>query len=82
MIRQLKQRGFYPLKDQNILLRLGEEVGEVYEAIREKQPKKMIAGEMADVFWMLLILADRKEIDLEKAFIEKHRYNQTRSLGK
>ena len=82
MIRQLRRRGYYPLKEHDILLRLGEEIGEVFEAIRENQPERNVAHEMADVFWMLLILADKRRINLEKAFLEKHGHNESRPLKK
>lgn len=80
MIKQLKRRGFYPLKEKDVLLRLGEEVGEVFEAIREKQSKKNLSMEIADVLWMLLILCDLRKIDLEKSFLEKYKYNESRPL--
>lgn len=82
MIRQLKRRGFYPLTEKDVLLRLGEEVGEVFEAIREKQNKENIRHEIADVLWMLLILCDLKKIDLEKAFLEKYQINEKRPSNK
>jgi len=34
MVIQLKKRGYYPKDDKEVLLRLGEEVGEVFEAMR------------------------------------------------
>lgn len=82
MIQQLKRRGFYPLKEADALLRLGEEVGEVFEAARERQPKKLLAREIADVLWMLLIFCDLKKIDLAPAFLEKLRHNARRPLPK
>ena len=78
MIQQLKRRGFYPLKEVDILLRLGEEVGEVFEAARELQSKKLLSRETADVLWMLLIFCDLKKIDLARAFLEKLRHNARR----
>jgi|SRR3989344_1308290 len=78
MIRQLKRRGFYPLKEQDVLLRLGEEVGEVFEAVREKQSKLDISRELVDVLWMILIFSDLRKIDLGRAFLEKLRYNEDR----
>ena len=70
LIRQLKRRGFYPLEEQDVLLRLGEEVGEVFEAVREKQSKLYISRELADVLWMLLIFSDLRKVDLGRAFLE------------
>ncbi|MBI4779507.1 hypothetical protein HY797_03605 [Candidatus Falkowbacteria bacterium] len=82
MVEQLKRRGFYPKDDKEVLLRLGEEVGEVMEAVRENQSKTDLSHEMVDVFWNLLRLAELKDIDLEKAFIEKWEKNEKRPLDK
>ena len=70
--------GFYPKDDKEVLPWLGEEVGEVMEAVREHQSRKDLSHEMADVFWNLLRLAELKGIDLETAFIEKWQKNETR----
>jgi NTP pyrophosphatase (non-canonical NTP hydrolase) len=80
MVEQLKRRGFYPKDDKEVLLRLGEEVGEVMEAVRENQSKADLGHEMVDVFWNLLRLAELKGIDLEKAFLEKWDKNEKRPL--
>lgn len=82
MVEQLKRRGFYPKDDKEVLLRLGEELGEVMEAVREKQSLEDLSHEMVDVFWNLLRLAELKGIDLEKAFIEKWDKNEARPLEK
>lgn len=82
MVEQLKQRGFYPKDDKEVLLRLGEEVGEVMEAVRENQTKEELSHEMVDVFWNLLRLAELKGIDMEQAFIEKWEKNESRPLEK
>lgn len=82
MVEQLKRRGFYPKDDKEVLLRLGEEVGEVMEAVRENQNLEDLSHEMIDVFWNLLRLAELKGIDLEKAFIEKWEQNEKRPLIK
>ena len=82
MVEQLKRRGFYPKDDKEVLLRLGEEVGEVMEAVREDQSKTELSHEMVDVFWNLLRLAELKGIDLEKAFIEKWAKNEKRPMDK
>ena len=78
---QLRRRGYYPKDDREVLLRLGEELGEVFEAIREKQSLKDLSYEVVDVFWNLLRLCELKEIDLEKAFIEKYQKNEKRPLN-
>lgn len=82
MVEQLKRRGFYPKDDKEILLRLGEEVGEVMEAVRENQSLESLSHEMVDVFWNILRLAELKGIDLEKAFMEKLEKNEKRPLEK
>ena len=82
MVGQLKRRGFYPKDDKEVLLRLGEEIGEVMEAVRENQSKTDLSLEMADVLWNLLRLAELKEIDLEQAFLEKWERNEKRPLPK
>lgn len=82
MVGQLKRRGFYPKDDKEVLLRLGEEVGEVMEAVRENQSKTDLSHEMVDVFWNLLRLAELKNIDLEEAFMEKWQKNEDRPLIK
>lgn len=80
-IDQLKRRGFYHQDEKEILLRLGEEVGEVMEAVRENQSSKELGYEMVDVFWQLMKLAELKGIDFEQAFLEKLAENEKRPLG-
>ena len=82
MVGQLKRRGFYPKDDKEVLLRLGEEMGEVFEAVREKQDFSELSHEVVDVFWNLLRFCELKGIDLEKAFIEKFEINEKRPLEK
>ncbi|KKP47218.1 MAG: Pyrophosphatase [Candidatus Woesebacteria bacterium GW2011_GWA1_33_30] len=82
MVIQLKKRGYYPKDDKEVLLRLGEEVGEVFEAVRENQSEEDLSHEIVDVFWNLLRLCELKNIDLEKAFIEKLEINESRPLEK
>ena len=53
MVEQLKRRGFYPKDDKEVLLRLGEEIGEVMEAVREDQTKEELSHEMADVLYSI-----------------------------
>ncbi|KKQ42084.1 MAG: hypothetical protein US60_C0024G0013 [Microgenomates group bacterium GW2011_GWC1_37_8] len=60
MVDQLKRRGFYPKEEKEVLLRLGEEMGEVFEAVREKQSKKELSHEVVDVFWNILRFCERK----------------------
>jgi NTP pyrophosphatase (non-canonical NTP hydrolase) len=78
MVDQLKRRGFYPHNEYEALLRIGEEVGELYEAVREQQDFRNIAFEAIDVLWNLLRFCEFKKIDVEKYFLEKMAYNETR----
>ena len=82
MVDQLKRRGFYPKDDKEVLLRLGEEMGEVFEAVREKQSFQELSHEIVDVFWNLLRFCELKNIDLEHAFLEKYEKNESRPLDK
>ena len=82
MVEQLKRKGFYPKDEKEVLLRLGEEVGEVMEAVRENQSLQDLSHEMVDVFWNILRLAELKNIDMEKAFLEKVDKNEKRPLPK
>lgn len=81
-----KERGF---SDDPVLqkcLLLGEEVGELFRAIRKKEKLKIdshstygtIPEELADVFIYLCAIANRYDIDLEKAFREKEDVNKKR----
>lgn len=72
---------------------MGEEVGELFKAIRyyekifkqsgdqttQAQRKVEVAEELVDVFNYLLALANRLDIDLEAAFRQKNGHNQTRT---
>ncbi|WP_196161571.1 MazG nucleotide pyrophosphohydrolase domain-containing protein [Reinekea sp. G2M2-21] len=81
------ERGF---DEQTVLdkcLMLGEEVGELFKAVRKQQGLKMdpnsqtgqLSGELADVFIFLCSIANRYDIDLETAFREKEAINHTRT---
>ncbi len=82
MGEQLKRRGFYPKEEKEVLLRLGEEMGEVFEAVRENQSKEDLSHEVVDVFWNLLRFCELKGISLEKSFLEKLAKNEKRPLAK
>ncbi len=81
-----KERGF---SGQNILekaLLLGEEVGELYKAIRKNEKIKIdnnskvgsVEEELADIFIYLCSIANRLDIDLEEAFRQKEEINKRR----
>jgi NTP pyrophosphatase (non-canonical NTP hydrolase) len=86
-VKELEQeRGFI---EQNVLqkcLMLGEEVGELFKAIRKKEKMKIdnnskfgsIDEELADIIIYICAIANRCGIDLEKAFREKEEINKGR----
>ncbi len=90
-VRKLEdERGF---TDQNVLqkcLMLGEEIGELFKAIRKSENIKIdhnskfssIEDELADVFIFVLSIANRHGIDLEKAFRNKEEVNKKRVWSK
>jgi len=81
------ERGF---DDQQVIdkcLMLGEEVGELFKAVRQQTGLKMdpnsqvgnLEGELADVFIFLCSIANRFDIDLETAFRNKEELNKKRT---
>jgi len=86
VIQLEEERGF---AEQTVLqksLMLGEEVGELFKAIRKQQNIKIdsnskfgtIDEELADILIFICSIANRYEIDLEKAFRDKEEINKTR----
>ena len=81
------ERGFDVQSLQDKCLLLGEEVGELFKAVRKLQgicidPQSEVgelADELADVFIFLCSIANRTDIDLEAAFLAKEAKNQQRS---
>ena len=69
---------------------LGEEVGELFKAIRKSEGIKIdhnskfssIEDELADVLIFVLSIANRHDIDLEKAFRSKEEVNKKRVWSK
>ncbi|MDB5180771.1 MAG: hypothetical protein JWO54_568 [Candidatus Saccharibacteria bacterium] len=87
LIKQLViDRGFEKETVPEVFTLLIEEVGELAKAIRKKNGQKVdlsrkqheVEEEAADVFWLLIDLCNRLDIDLEKAFTEKEEKNATR----
>lgn len=73
---------------------MGEEVGELFKAVRrhgklfeqggaeaqsQEDAKAAVAEELVDVFNYLLALANRLDVDLEAAFRAKNARNQSRT---
>ena len=86
VIQLEEERGF---AEQSVLqkcLMLGEEVGELFKAIRKQENIKIdshskfgtIDEELADILIFICSIANRYEIDLEKAFRDKEEINKTR----
>lgn len=81
-----KERGFDGEQILQKCLLLGEEVGELFKAIRKKDKIKIdhnskfgsIDEELADVFIYICAIANRFNIDIEKAFRGKEKINQKR----
>lgn len=83
-----KKRGF---ADETIIeecLLLGEEVGELFKTVRNHKTKIVfdnkeskiteVKHELADVFIMLVCVANSVGVDLEKAFRDKEEINKKR----
>ncbi len=86
VIKMEKERGFI---EQGVLqktLMLGEEVGELFKAIRKQQKIKIdhnskfgsIDEELADIIIFVCSIANKYGIDLEKAFRDKEKINKKR----
>ena len=82
-----RERGFSEQSVRDKCLMLGEEVGELFKAIRKKEKIKIdhnsqfgsIDEELADVFIFLCSIANHCDIDLEKAFQNKEEINNKRT---
>lgn len=81
-----QERGFYNQTLLQKCLMLGEEVGELFKAIRKQEGIAIdknskytsVAEEMADILIFLSCIANRYGIDLEMAFREKEEINKKR----
>lgn len=81
-----KERGFTKETVIEKCLLLGEEVGELFKAVRKSEGVKVdnnskfstVENELADIFIYLCEVANRYQIDLEKAFREKEKINKKR----
>lgn len=65
---------------------MGEEVGELFRAVRDLESSddtqaaaEHVGDEIVDVLNYLLAIANRLDLDLEEAFRRKNRRNETRS---
>ena len=81
-----KERGFARQTTIDKCLLLGEEVGELFKAVRKSEGLSVdtnshfteIGDELADIFIYLCAIANRKGIDLEAAFRKKEEKNKQR----
>ncbi|QND86468.1 Uncharacterized protein ChrSV_4242 [Chromobacterium vaccinii] len=81
-----EERGFSQQNARDKCLLLGEEVGELFKAVRKAEGMGMDAnskvgeleGELADIFIYLCAIANRFDVDLGAAFRRKEEINQTR----
>ena len=81
------ERGFAQQDALQKCLLLGEEVGELFKAVRKATRMGVdptasvgsLAGELADVLIYLCAIANRFEVDLERAFREKEDQNGRRT---
>ncbi|MBU1201510.1 MAG: hypothetical protein KKA51_03330 [Nanoarchaeota archaeon] len=77
-IEQMTRKGNLPKDEKEVVLHLVEEVGEVCEAIRERQKKDDFEKEVADVLWQLNKLCWIRKVNLEDAFLRKLEKNEKR----
>ena len=81
------ERGFDKETVPEVFMLFLEETGELAKAVRKVSGVKVaqeskvhdMQEEAADVFWLLIDLCNRLDIDLAKAFEEKEAKNQTRT---
>lgn len=81
------ERGFVQQTVPDKCLLLGEEVGELFKAVRKAEGLAIdinsnfseISDELADIFIYICAIANRKGIDLESAFIKKEERNKKRT---
>jgi len=77
-IEQMTKKNCLPENDIEIVLHMVEEVGEVCEAIREKQFQENFENEVADILWQLNKLCWFHKINLEQVFLRKLQKNAGR----
>lgn len=80
------ERGFIKQSTIDKCLLLGEEVGELFKAVRKSEGLSIdsnsnftdIGDELTDIFIYICAIANRKNIDLESAFRAKEEKNKKR----
>ncbi len=82
-----KERGFAQRGVMQQCLLLGEEVGELFKAVRKHENMRVgttsmtgtVDEELADILIYLCVIANRLGINLDEAFRKKEALNETRS---
>lgn len=82
-----KERGFDKQCTKDKCILLGEEIGELFKAIRKREGLQIdsnsivgeISTELVDIFTYVCSIANQFEIDLEKAFRIKEEKNKNRT---
>jgi NTP pyrophosphatase (non-canonical NTP hydrolase) len=82
------ERGFDSETIPEVFTLLVEEVGELAKAIRKYNGQKThadsevhhVAEEIADIFWLLIDLSNRLNVDLAMAFTAKEEKNKQRKV--
>lgn len=82
-----EERGFSHRDVTQQCLLLGEEVGELFKAVRKHEKMRVattsvtgsVDEELADVLIYLCAIANRLEISLDEAFRRKEQLNETRT---
>ncbi len=87
-VRQLEfERGFDGNTVQQTCLLLGEEIGELFKAVRKQQKMRLdqkssvgtVEEELADILIYICSIANRLDIELEQAFRDKEELNKQRA---
>lgn len=81
------ERGFKDQSARDKCLLLGEEIGELFKAVRKSEGLNVdstskdanISHELADILIYLCSIANRFKIDLESSFREKEEINKNRT---
>lgn len=85
-----KEKGFIDQTIKDKCLLLGEEIGELFKAVRKKEGLLIdsestfnnIGHELVDIMIYLCAIANRCQIDLERSFREKMQLNKNRKWHK
>lgn len=87
-VRELEKERRFDKTSSNIqtALQLGEEIGELYKAIRKTEKMRIdknsqvmnISEELADILIYVSAIANRYSVDLEKSFRDKEEVNKKR----